>query len=212
MDVKWNSLSHVWFFAIPWTIQSMEFSRPEHWSGYPFPSPGDLPNPGIEPRSPPLQVDSLPAEPPGKPKNTGASSLSFSSGSSRPRNWTGVSCIAGGFFYQLRSQGSPYVCEMDYKEDWALKNWCLQIVVLQKTLQSPLNSKEIKPVNPKGNQPWLFIGRTHVEAPILWSPDAKSQFIGKDPDGGKDWGQKEKGVTEDEMVGRHYWLNEHEFE
>ena len=88
----------------------------------------------------------------------------------------------------------------------------LSIVVLEKTLESPLDSKEIKPVNPKGNQPWTFIGRTDAEAPILWPPDAKSWLIGKDPDAGKDWGQEEKGVTEDEMVGWHHRLNEHEFE
>ena len=92
------------------------------------------------------------------------------------------------------------------------KNWCFQIVVLEKTLDSPLDSKKIKPVNPKGNQPWLFIGRTDAEAVILWSPDVKSQLIGKDPDVGKDWRQEEKGVTEDEMVGWYHWINGHEFE
>ena len=87
-------------------------------------------------------------------------------------------------------------------------------MVLEETLESPLNSKEIKPVNPKGNQPWIFIGRTDVkaEAPILWPPDAKSQLIGKDPDVGKDWRQKEKRVTEDEMVGWHHQFDGHEFE
>ena len=82
-----------------------------------------------------------------------------------------------------------------------------EIVVLEKTLESPLDSKEIKPVSPKGNQPWIFTGRTDVEAPILWPPDAKSQLTGKDPDAGKDWGQEEKCVTEDEMVGWHHQLN-----
>ena len=83
-----------------------------------------------------------------------------------------------------------------------------------KTLESPLDSKEIKPVNPKGSQPWIFIGRTDAEgeAPILWPPDDKSRLIGKDPDAGKDWGQEEKGMTEDEMVGWLHWLNGHEFE
>ena len=81
-------------------------------------------------------------------------------------------------------------------------NWCFQIVVLEKTLESPLDHKEFKPVNPKGNQPWIYIGRTdaEVEAPILWPPDVKSQLTGKDPDAGKDWKEKEKGVAEDEMV------------
>ena len=90
----------------------------------------------------------------------------------------------------------------------AFKLWCSR-----KTLESPLNSKEIKPVNPKGNQSWIFIGRTNVEAeaPIFWPPDAESWLIGEDPDAGKDWGQEEKGTTEDEMVGWHHWLNGHEF-
>ena len=90
--------------------------------------------------------------------------------------------------------------ELDYKESWVPKNWCFWTVVLEKTLKSPLDRKEIKQVNLKGNQLWIFIGRTDAEAPILWSPDAKSWFIGKDPDAGKDWGQEEKGTTEDEMV------------
>ena len=102
--------------------------------------------------------------------------------------------------------------ELDHKENWVLKNWCFQIVVLEKTLESPLDCK-IKPVNPKGNQSWIFIGRTDAKAetPNLWPPDVKS-WLRKDPDAEKDWGQKEKGVTEDEMVGWHHWLNGHEFE
>ena len=102
---------------------------------------------------------------------------------------------------------------LDYKEGWAPKNWCFQTVVLEKTLESPLDCKEIKPVNPKGDQPWIFIGRTDAEAevPILWLLDVKSWIIGKDPDAGKDWRQEEKGTTEDEMVGWHHWVNGHEF-
>ena len=102
--------------------------------------------------------------------------------------------------------------ELDHKEGWALKNWCFWTVVLEKTLESPLDSKEIKPVSPKGNQSWLFIGRTdaEAEAPIFWPPDANSWFIGKDPDAGKDWRHKEKRVTEDEMVGWHHQFNGHE--
>ena len=90
----------------------------------------------------------------------------------------------------------------------------LSNLVLEKTLASPLDCKDIKPVNPKGNQPSMFIGRTDAEAgaPILWQPDAKSWHIGKDPDAGRNWGQEEKGVTEDEMVGWHHWLSGHEFE
>ena len=114
--------------------------------------------------------------------------------------------------YHLSHQGSPWMWELDHKEDWAPKNWCFLIV--QKTLESPLDRKEIKPVNPKENQPWIFIGRTdaEAEAPILWLADVKSWLIGKDPNAGKDWGQEEKGVTEDEMAGQHYWLNGHKFE
>ena len=103
--------------------------------------------------------------------------------------------------------------ELDHIQGWVLKNWCFQTVVLEETLESPLNSKEIKPVNPKGNQPWIFTRRTdaEAEAPILWPPDRKSRLIGKDLDAGKDWGQV-KGVIEDEMAGWHHWLNGHEFE
>ena len=102
---------------------------------------------------------------------------------------------------------------MDYKESWVQKNWCFQTVVLEKTLESPLDCKEIQPVHPKGNKSWIFIGRTDAEAEtrILWLPDAKSWLIRKDPDAGKDWRQKEKGMTEDEMVGWHNLLNGHEF-
>ena len=104
--------------------------------------------------------------------------------------------------------------ELDHKEDWASKNWFFWIVVLEKTPESPLDSKEIKPLNPKGNQPWIFIGRTNaeVEAPILWPPDVKSWLIEKDPDAGKDWRQKERWAAKNEMVGWHHPLNGQEFE
>ena len=104
--------------------------------------------------------------------------------------------------------------ELDYKESWALKNWCFWTVVLEKTLDSPLDCKEIKPVNPKGNQSWIFIGKTNTEAetPIFWPPDMKNSLIWKDPDAGKDWRKGEKGMTKDKMVGWHHWLNGHEFE
>ena len=107
-----------------------------------------------------------------------------------------------------------YGCELDHKESWAPKNWCFQTVELEKTLESPLDYKEIKPVDPKGNQPWIFTGRTDAvaEAPILWPPDVKSWLTGKDPDAGKNWGQEEKGVTEDEMFGWCCWLSGCEFE
>ena len=102
--------------------------------------------------------------------------------------------------------------ELNHKESWAPKNWCFWTVVLEKTLESPLESKEIKPVIPKGNQPWIFIGRTDAEGPILRPPDAKNWFIGKDPGAGKDWRQEEKQTTEDKMVGWHHRLDGHEFQ
>ena len=104
--------------------------------------------------------------------------------------------------------------ELDYKESWAQKNWCFWTVVLEKTLESPLDCKEIQPVHPKGNQLWIFNGRTgaEAEAPVFWPPDAKNWLVRKDPDSGKDWRQKEKGTVEDEMVGWHHRLNGHESE
>ena len=104
--------------------------------------------------------------------------------------------------------------ESDYKESWVPRNWCFWTVVLEKTLESPLVCKVIKPVHPKGNQSWIFIGRTDAEAeiPILWPCDSKSQLIGKDSDAGKDWRQEEKGMTKDEVVGWHHQLDGHEFE
>ena len=114
-----------------------------------------------------------------------------------------------GFF-----SGHVWMWELDYKENWALKNWCFWTLVLEKTLESPLDCKEIQPVHPKGNQSWIFIGRTDAKAetPILWPPDVRNWLIWKDCDAGKDWRQEEKGVTENEMVEWHYPLNGHEFE
>ena len=109
------------------------------------------------------------------------------------------------------SSGHVWMWELDYKESWA-PNWSFWTVVLEKTLESPLDCKEIQPVHPKGNQSWIFIGRTDAEAPKLWPPDAKNWLIGKDPDAGEDWRQEEKGMTEYEMVGWHHRLNGHEFE
>ena len=104
--------------------------------------------------------------------------------------------------------------ELDYKESWAPKKWSFWTVVLDKTLKSLLDSKEIQPVHPQGNQSWIFNGRTNVEAetPILGPPDVKNWLIGKDPDAGKDWRQEEKEMTEVEMVGWYHWLDGHEFE
>jgi len=103
--------------------------------------------------------------------------------------------------------------ELDCEESWAPKNWCFWTVVLEKTLESPLDCKEIQPVHPKGDQSWVFTGRTDAEAetPILWPPHAKSWLIRKDPDAGRDWGQEEKGTTEDEMAGWHHQLDGHGF-
>ena len=136
-------------------------------------------------------------------------SCSWKKSSNKPRQ-----CIKKQRYYFVNK--APYsqsccfsssrvqMCELDHEESWVLEKWCLQTVVLEKTLESPLDSKEIKPVNPKGNQPWIFIGWN--EAPILWPPDAKSWLIGKDLDAGKDL--RARG----EMVGWHHWLNGHEFE
>jgi len=120
----------------------------------------------------------------------------------------------------LSSQGygfsSSHVCMwgLDYKESWGPTNWCFWTVILEKTLENPLDCKDIQLVHPKGNQSWIFIGRTDAktETAILWPPDAKNWLIGKDLDAGKDWGQEEKGTTEDEMVEGHHRLNGHEFE
>ena len=106
------------------------------------------------------------------------------------------------------SSGHVWMWELDYKESWLLKNWCFWTVVVEKTLESPLDCKEIQPVHPKNDQSWVFIGRTdEAETPIVWPPDAKSWLIGKDPDAGRDWGQEEKGMIEDEMAGWHHWLD-----
>ena len=112
------------------------------------------------------------------------------------------------------SSSHVWMWELDYKESWVPKNWCFWTVVLEKPLESPLDCKEIQPVHPKGDQSWVFIGGTDVEAeiPILWPPHAKSWLIGKDSGAGDDWGQEEKGTTEDEMFGWHHQLNGREFE
>ena len=109
------------------------------------------------------------------------------------------------------SSGHVWMWELDCEEGWSLKNWCFWTAVLEKTLESPLDCKEIQPVHPKGDQSWVFIGRTDAKAPILWPPDVKSWLIWKDSDAGKDWRQEEKETTEDEMVGWHHRLNGHGF-
>ena len=121
----------------------------------------------------------------------------------------GLSSQSYGF-----SSSRAWMWELDREKNWKLKNWCFWTVVLEKILKSLLDCKEIKPSNPKGNQSWIFIGKTNAEAetPILWSPDVKNWLIGKDPDAGKDWRQEEKEMTVDEMIGWHHQLDGHEFE
>ena len=111
------------------------------------------------------------------------------------------------------SSSHVWMWELDCEEGWVPKNWCFWTVVLEKTLESPLDCKEIQHVHPKGDQSWVFIGRTDAEAetPILWPPDARNWLLGIDPDAGKDWRQEEKGTTEDEMVEWHHWLDGHVF-
>ena len=112
------------------------------------------------------------------------------------------------------SSGHVWMWELDYKESWVPKNWSFWIVVLEKTLESPLDCKEIQPVHPKGDQSCVFIGRTDAETEtlILWPPDVKNWLIGKDPDAGKDWRREGKGMTKNEKVGWHHWVNGYEFE
>ena len=127
------------------------------------------------------------------------------------------STIAGSYGSSSQSYGFSsshvWMWELNHKEGWEPNNWCFWTVVLVKTLESPLDCKETKPVHPKGNESWIFIGGTdaEAEAPILWPPDVKSRLIWKDPDAGKDWRRKEKGTTEDEMVGWRHHVNGHEF-
>ena len=111
------------------------------------------------------------------------------------------------------SSGRVWMWKLDCEEGWAPKNWCFWTVLLEKTLESPLDCKKIQPVHSKGDQSWVFFGSNDAEAetPILWPPDVKSWLIWKDPDDGKDWGQEEKGMTEDEMAGWHHQLNRHQF-
>ena len=123
--------------------------------------------------------------------------------------YKGLSSQGYGF-----SSGHVWMWELDCEESWVPKKWCSWTVVLQKTLESPLDCKEIQPVHSKGDQSWVLFGRNDAKAetPILWPPHVKSWLVGKDSDAGRDWGQEEKGTTEDEMAGWHHRLNGHEFE
>ena len=128
------------------------------------------------------------------------------------KSWTGLSVQTELNWTDGFSSSHIWMWELDHKEGWVPKNWWFWTVVLEKTLVSPLESKETKPIILKGNKAWIFIVRADAEAPILWPPDAKSQLIGKDPNIGKYWGQEEKGATEYEVVGWHHQLNGHEFD
>ena len=130
----------------------------------------------------------------------------------KQRHWFANKCPSNQSY--AFSSGLVWMWELDCEENWALKNLCFWTVVLEKTLESPLDCKEIQPAHPEGNQSWVFIARTDTEAetPILWPPDTNSWLIWKDPDAGKDWRWEAKGMIEDEMVGWHHWLNGHEFE
>ena len=175
----------------------MEFSRQEYRSGLPFPSPGDLPDPVIKPGSLTLQTDSLLSEPLGTTANSDKSRHRIK----KQRHYfanKGLSSQRYGF-----SSSHVWMWDLEYKESWAPKNWCCLTVVLERSLESHLNSKEIQPVHPKGNEPWIFTGRTDAEAPVLWPPDVKSRLTGKVPDAGKVEGRR---VTENEMIEWHYWL------
>ena len=138
----------------------------------------------------------------------------LSEGLDEPHSWVSESQHGMPFTQYHLSSSHAWMWELDHKEGWVLKNRCFRIVTLEKILQSPLDSKEIKPVSPKENQPWILTGKTdaEAEASILWPADTKSQLIGKDSDAGEDWRQEEKQATEDEMVGKYHWLNGHESE
>ena len=198
------------FFATPWTVAlqaplSIEFPRQEYWSGLWFPSSRASSLPSNRTHFSCIAGGFLITEPPGSPSHPILCSPVWS-----------VFCL----FYLCLSHGLLFLTLWNWKYLYNLKsvlirkNWCFWTMVLEKTLESPLSCKEIQPVHPKGNQSWVFIGRTDVEAetPVLWPPHVKSWLIWKDPDAGKDWGQEEKGTTEDEMAGWHHWLDGHEFE
>ena len=176
--------------AIPWTVAlqaplPMEFSKQEYWSGLPFPSPGELPNLGIEPKSFTLQADSLLSKPPGKPYDKPRQCIK-----EQRHHFANKDPYSQSYGF---SSSHVWIWNLDHKEARVLKNWCFQTVVVEKTLENLSDCREIKPVNCKGNQPWIFIGRTNAEAeaPVLWQPDVKTWLTGKDCDAGKDWRQKE---------------------
>ena len=187
---------------------SLGFSRQEHWSGLPFPPPMHESEKWKWSRS----VVSNSSWPPDSSLPGSSIHRISRQHIKKQRHYfanKGPSSQSYGFY-----NTHVWVWELDCEESWALKNWCFWTVVLEKTLDSPLDCKEIQPVHPKGDQSWIFIGRTDAEAktPILWPPDAKNWLTAKDPDSGKDWRWEEKGTTEDEMVGWDHRLNGHKFE
>ena len=214
MQSMCQSLSHVWLFCdpvmsdsfvIPWTVahqvpRSMEFSRWDYWSGLPFPSPGDLSNPGIEPRSTTLQADFLPSEPPGK--------------SDKPRRHIKIQryyFADKGLSSQSYAFSSSHVWmwELNYKESWVLKNWCFWTVCWRRLLRVPWtagrsNQSILKEISPGCSLEGMML---KLKLQYFGHLHAKSWLIGKDSDAGRDWGQEEKGTTEDEMAVWHHWLD-----
>ena len=220
-----SRLSCVWLSATPETAVhqaplSLGFSRQEHWSGLPFPSPmHESEKWKVKLKS--LSCVQLLATPwteePGRPwdfpgKSTGVGCHCQPRQHIKKQRHCFTNKCPSGQSYGF-SSSHVWMWELDYKESWVLKNWCFWTVVLEKTLESPLDCKEIQPVHSKGAQSWVFFGRTDAKAetPVLWPPHAKSWLIGKDSDAGRDWRQEEKGTTEDEMAGWHHRLDGHEF-
>ena len=197
---KWSSLSHVQLLVTPWTAAyqappPMGFSRQEYWSGFPLPSPIVYIYIYIIYMLAPWKKSYY------KPKQHIKKQRHY---------FADKGLFSQGYGFSI---SHVWMLELDYKENWAPKNWCFCTVVWEKTLESPKNCKEIQPAHSKGYQSWSFIGRTDVEAeaPILRPPDMKNWLLGKDPDAGKDSRPEEKGMTEDEMVGWHHWHDGHEF-
>ena len=200
-------------FETPWTVThhaplSTGFSRQEYRSGLPFPSPMETVRDFISGASK-ITADGDCSHEIKRHLPLGRKVMNNLDSILKSRDITLLTKV-----HLVKAMVFPVVMwELDCKESWAPKNWCFSTVVLEKTLESPLDSKEIQPVNPKGNQSWIFTGRTDAEAktPIFWPSDVKNWLIWKDPDAGKDW-RREKGMTEDEMVEWHHWLNGHGFE
>ena len=204
--------------SYPTLCNPMNYSPPgssvlswqEYWSGLPFPPPGDLSNPGIKSRclaSPALAGGFSTTEPLGKPISNHRNNQIEKQIKGFYSSFCPISKV-----HLVKAMVFPVV--MYGCESWTVKNWCFWTVVLEKTLESPLDYKEIQPVHSEGDQPWDLFGRNDAKAetPVLWPPHVKSWLIGKDSDAGRDWGQEKKGTTEDEMAGWHHWLDGRESE